>query len=814
MENATLEEEHKTEEHSITSEKEVVANHQLSEQIMAFPNVLEHAADVEGCVSSIENANTDEANGLEDKSHSTSSLELPEYNFIEDSKLRKVNGTEDVSYATIVGRHQKQNELLSVQLQESGQAERVRGSQQQAEEIADLRKQLQLSIMAQSASEERASELQAAVLSAEQKAAEASRELVEVQKKLEEEIKARDKKYTELDVKFGKLQKRAKQRIQEMQKEKEDVEAQLAAALEKTSQAVSQCTSLQHDLERVRAQAGDALRSLDAERQQLRSTNSKQKEVIEDLHRKLEATELEQKEAQRVASEKEQVVNELTDKLMEVEKNHGALVADLVFKHQKVVADLEAQLGDAVQERTKSAESVASLQMQLAKKESHIAELDAASSGEVIRLTASLDSTRAELARMEQEHGKEQKLWTAALETMKQKLEEAEKSYLQQQISAAKEKSQVESEFQGLQHTLSLAQAELLASREQVAVLEKEFSAYKVRAHSLLQKKDAELSAAKDTEQLAAQEAALKEAQRVAASAAAERDSAIKALQEASMEHDSQLAARGVALMDAQQKIRELAANLEASKARMLLEQEAWQSRVDDISKAWQEKYNILKEKDASKVALEEEVTELRENYTRIRGEYDMFQDMANNMLESKDQEIARLLEEIREMQKIISDAPKASKEEWSKTDREPADNQLSVGEQQILILARQQAQREEELSQCQRHIQALQDEIVELEHENRLHTQQEAALKEELRNLERSKKREGVDMTYLKNVILKLLETGEVEALLPVVAMLLQFSRDELKKCQEVYNVMPEAPAADAPSTLFSRFLFSKTGK
>lgn len=37
----------------------------------------------------------------------------------------------------------------------------------------------------------------------------------------------------------------------------------------------------------------------------------------------------------------------------------------------------------------------------------------------------------------------------------------------------------------------------------------------------------------------------------------------------------------------------------------------------------------------------------------------------------------------------------------------------------------------------------------------------QEAMLKEELRNMERMQKREGVDLTYLKNVILKLLETG-----------------------------------------------------
>lgn len=39
----------------------------------------------------------------------------------------------------------------------------------------------------------------------------------------------------------------------------------------------------------------------------------------------------------------------------------------------------------------------------------------------------------------------------------------------------------------------------------------------------------------------------------------------------------------------------------------------------------------------------------------------------------------------------------------------------------------------------------------------------QEAMLKAELRKMERSQKREGVDMTYLKNVILKLLETGSL---------------------------------------------------
>lgn len=44
----------------------------------------------------------------------------------------------------------------------------------------------------------------------------------------------------------------------------------------------------------------------------------------------------------------------------------------------------------------------------------------------------------------------------------------------------------------------------------QINRLESEFSSYKVRAHALLQKKDAEILAAKDTELIKAQEEAVK----------------------------------------------------------------------------------------------------------------------------------------------------------------------------------------------------------------------------------------------------------------------------------------------------------------
>ncbi|MCO5567514.1 hypothetical protein L7F22_021208 [Adiantum nelumboides] len=301
----------------------------------------DRAVDVEGSFSPGQSFNGDKSNDLVDETVRNSSQEPMESSSIEVSNHDLMNGTEKQPEAREAT---KEKENFSAQFQDESKQTKPAGEYQgqvgennlnSAEEIANLRKQLQRSITAQSASDERITELQAAVISAEKRAKEASMELVEAQKKMDEEVKTRDKRYTELDVKFGKLQKRAKQRIQELQKEKEDAEVKLAAASEKASQALSQCASLQNDLERVRAQAGDALRSLDAERQQLRSTTYKQKEVIDDLQRKLEAIEEEQKEAHRVASEKEQVVNELTDKMMEMEKNQGTYITDQISKHQK-----------------------------------------------------------------------------------------------------------------------------------------------------------------------------------------------------------------------------------------------------------------------------------------------------------------------------------------------------------------------------------------------------------------------------------------------------------------------------------------------
>lgn len=57
--------------------------------------------------------------------------------------------------------------------------------------------------------------------------------------------------------------------------EKDDLEARFRDVNEIAERATSQQTALQQELERTRQQANEALKAIDAERQQLRSANNK-----------------------------------------------------------------------------------------------------------------------------------------------------------------------------------------------------------------------------------------------------------------------------------------------------------------------------------------------------------------------------------------------------------------------------------------------------------------------------------------------------------------------------------------------------------
>lgn len=687
------------------------------------------------------------------------------------------------------------------------------------ENIDSLNRELSEERQTRGAAEEALKHLRAEYSEADAKAQELSAKLTAAQQNMDQQIKERDEKYSELDSKFNRLHKRAKQRIQEVQKEKDDIEAQFRDVNEKAERALSQLSALQQELERTRQQANEALKAMDGERQQLRSANNKLRDNIEELRRSLEPKENALEALRQSLLEKEQMLEDMQGQLQAADEKRQSSIAELSLKHQKQIESLEAQLADTLSDRSKATETISSLQRLLAERESKIAEMDAASSGEAARFRASMETLKGELAHLKHEHEKEKESWEAACQALKRKVEISESNCIRAEIEAAKMRSQLELQLSVQTQMLNTRDAELVTAKEEINRLESDFASYKVRAHALLQRKDADLAAATDNEQLKAQEEALKETEKEILIASAERDKALQDLKDALGNHDKELFARDEALSMAERQIKNMEMKLYSAISSYQSDKETWERNVQNVEETWQLRCEALKaEKEGSSGEnLQKEVQDLKLQYKKLKEEHDTFRDLADKMIEEKDKEISRLSDDNKNLQQALASRPPMDYSDNHNTAFQKQDAlnlSTSAAEQQILILARQQAQREEELSQSQRHILALQEEIEELERENRLHSQQEAMLKEELRNMERMQKREGVDMTYLKNVIVKLLQTGEAEALLPVVAMLLQFSPEEMQKCQQAYRSsteVPPSPASDTPGlSLFSRFSFS----
>ncbi|KAM1479536.1 hypothetical protein ACFX2I_026804 [Malus domestica] len=721
-----------------------------------------------------------------------------------------------------------QNEFLKSQFEgfrnlqppepEGGESEEVK---QLRQTIESLNVELLEEKQTRAAAEVALKHLQESHFEADSRAQELSVKLAEAQKKLDQEIKEREEKYSDLDSKFTRLHKRAKQRIQDVQKEKDDLEARFREVNEAAERALSQQTALQQELDRTRQQANDALKAIDAERQQLRSANNKLRDNLEELRNQLQPKEIAIETLQQTVSDKEQMLEDMRGMLQAAEEKRQASLAELSAKHQKNLESYEAQLAEASSDRNKATETISSLQMLVAEKESKIAEMEAASTGEAARLRATLETVKGELAHLKHEHEKEKESWEAATRALKTKLEISESNRICADIEVAKMRSQLESEVSAQTQKLDARDAELAALKEEINRLEREFSSYKSRAHALLQKKDAELAGAKDSEQVKALEEALKDAEKEVSFVSAERNKALQDLKEALKNHDKEIAERDAALYNAMQQIKSLESKLESTNAHYRSAKEAWEANLNSLEETWRVRCDTLRAQNESYSGddIKKELEELKLRYKKLKEEHSSFRDLADRMIEEKDNEISRLVDDNKNLHQSLESRPRADRNDNYNTDmnkQDAASISTAAAEQQILILARQQAQREEELAQSQRHILALQEEIEELERENRLHSQQESMLKAELRNMERSQKREGVDMTYLKNVILKLLETGEVEALLPVVAMLLQFSPDELQKCQQAYRTsadVPPSPASDTSGSgvsLFSRFSFS----
>lgn len=688
-----------------------------------------------------------------------------------------------------------------------------------SQQIESLRRELDEEKQTRGAAEEALKHLRAEYSEADAKTQELNARLAEAQQKMDQEIRERDEKYSELDSKLSRLHKRAKQRIQEVQKEKEDLEAQFRDVNEKAEQASLQLSALQHELDRTRQQASEALKAIDSERQQLRTANNKLRDEIEEIRHLLAPKENVIDSLQQSLLDKDQMLEDVRRLLEAAEEKRLASLSELSSKYQMQIESLETNIAEALSERSKATETITYLRALLAEKESKIAEMDAASTGEAARLRAAIETIKGEVKHLKSEKEKEKENWQDICNSLQVKLEVAESNLIRAEVELARMRSQLDSELSSHTQLVNTKDVELAAAREEISRLESEFASYKVRAHSLLQRKDAELAAAQDNEQLKELEEALKEAEKEMLMLSDEKDKVLQDLKDAQANHVKELSRREEALDAAEQQAKTFEMKLRSALSRHQSEKEAWEVNLKNVEETWRSRCEVLKaQKDESLGQVsQKEFQDLKMQYKKLKDEHDSLRDLADKMIEEKDNEITRLVNDNKNLRQLLEAKPAVdtgAADDSGFQKGEATFSGTSSAEQQILVLARQQAQREEELNQSHRHILALQEEIEELEHENRLHSQQVAMLKEELRNMDRTQKREGVDLTYLKNVVLKLLETGEVEALLPVIAMLLQFSPQEVQRCQQAYRSAANAPPSPASAgsglSLFSRFAFS----
>ncbi|KAK4479991.1 hypothetical protein RD792_013046 [Penstemon davidsonii] len=593
------------------------------------------------------------------------------------------------------------------------------------EKIESLNRELVEERQTRGAAEQALEHLRVEHSEADMKTQELSAKLAEAQQKMDQEIKERDEKYSELDSKFNRLHKRAKQRIQEVQKftwplakaadkwEKDDLEAQFREVNEKADRTSSQLLTLQQELERTRQHANEALKAMDVERQQLRSANNKLRDNVEELRHALAPKESALESLQQLLSEKEQMLEHLRGLLQVADEKREASITELSVKHQMQVESMEAQIADVLAERSRATETISSLRALVAEKDTKIAEMDAASSGETARLKAALETLKGELSNVKSNHEKEKESLEAAFQSMRAKLEISESNRMRAEVEAEKLRSQLESELSVQYQLLNGKDSEIEEAKEKIKNIESEFASYKVRAHALLQKKDAELAAARDSEQLKAHEEALKEAEKEILLVSAEKDKALQDLKDTLTNYDMEIATRDAALSTAEHKIKSLHLKLDSVLSLHQSEKEAWVTNLQNVEETWQLRYEALKKQSEvlSDQHVENEVEELKLECLKLKEEQNSFRDLADKMMEEKDREISRLLDDNKNLRHVLDSKPPAEyHEDFTAFQKQEASNSsTSAADQQILILARQQAQREEELAQTQRHILALQ---------------------------------------------------------------------------------------------------------
>jgi DNA repair exonuclease SbcCD ATPase subunit len=415
----------------------------------------------------------------------------------------------------------------------------------------------------------------------------------------------------------------------------------------------------------------------------------------------------------------------------------------------------------------------------------------------------------------------------AVILELKRKLEKVEK--LRQK--EAKDLSNAESSLRS--ETLKSQELEQ-ASTHEIQRLESELKTYKARAHILLQQKEDQLKNTVSTEMANTYKdkvSSLEEEVEELLGSRKQMEQAYTELQECHAtemkdlleSHKTEIAMRDENIVEKNQEVMEIEERLDQELGNQLEKLNQTEKERDQL----QSKCSALEEEYQSDKTTYQDIKDLHDT---LEKEYKMYKQTAEELMHEKDKNISELSASLRD-NKTLAMYKEAAKPlavedprpaeipvSSAPTDNSPHEEKMQnnsgtfslendllgdITNSNIVEAAKLQASRDAFLQEYVQRIAELENEIQELQKEIAMREHLESVLKEELRKKEREEARSNLkgkdyDMEYLKNIVLKLLETGEYEVLLPVIATLLSLSPDEVGRIQKAYKEGVHSQAND----------------
>ncbi|KAK7272870.1 hypothetical protein RIF29_13910 [Crotalaria pallida] len=123
--------------------------------------------------------------------------------------------------------------------------------------------------------------------------------------------------------------------------------------------------------------------------------------------------------------------------------------------------------------------------------------------------------------------------------------------------------------------------------------------------------------------------------------------------------HEKELAERDMALENAKQQIRSLETRLDSANAQHLKEKEEWGLSLQNVEETWRIRCEAMKAENEATTAQDiqkesEELKELRKRYKKLKEEHASFHDLADRIIEEKDNEISRLLDDNKNLRQSL----------------------------------------------------------------------------------------------------------------------------------------------------------------